>query len=99
MLLVLAQAVHAQEANGAAVFNESCATCHGDNASDSRAAKLGVLRLQAAESVLQVLTTGVMRSQAARLNPSEGPRGVVRRRDGRCSDLRVLHVPRKPLGD
>jgi polyvinyl alcohol dehydrogenase (cytochrome) len=71
MLLLLAQASYAQEANGAAVFNESCAACHGDNTADARAPKLDALRLQAAESVLQVLTTGVMRTQASRLNPSE----------------------------
>src|SRR5262245_52362154 len=66
----LAQPVHAQQPNGQAVFNEHCASCHGD-APDARAPKLDVLRVQAAESVLQVLTTGVMRTQAARLNPSE----------------------------
>src|SRR5262245_52540262 len=76
MLLLFAQAGYAQEANGAAVFNESCAACHGDNTADARAPKLEALRLQAAESVLQVLTTGVMRTQASRLNPSE-VRGVA----------------------
>ena len=67
---LIAQPVHAQQPNGQAVFNENCASCHAD-APDARAPKLDALRVQAAESVLQVLTTGVMRTQAARLNPSE----------------------------
>src|SRR6187455_2924883 len=66
----LAQPVYAQQPNGQAVFNESCASCHG-GAPDARAPNLDALRVQAAESVLQVLTTGVMRTQAARLNPTE----------------------------
>ena len=42
---------------------KNCASCHGD-APDSRAPKLDALRVQAAESVLQALTAGVMRTQA-----------------------------------
>jgi polyvinyl alcohol dehydrogenase (cytochrome) len=61
----------AQEANGETVFNQSCAVCHADNVSGSRATKLDGLRLQAPASVVEVLTTGVMRAQAQRLNPSE----------------------------
>jgi polyvinyl alcohol dehydrogenase (cytochrome) len=68
--IVLVQGVLAQQPNGEAVFNESCASCHGSGL-DARAPKLDLLRVQAPESVLQVLTTGVMRTQAARLNPSE----------------------------
>jgi polyvinyl alcohol dehydrogenase (cytochrome) len=56
---------------GERVFNSTCANCHGPNAPASSAPKMDILRLQAPESVLAVLTTGVMRSQAQRLNPAE----------------------------
>ena len=65
----------AQEANGETVFNQSCAVCHADNVSGSRATKLDGLRLQAPVSVVEVLTTGVMRAQAQRLESF---------RDSRC---------------
>jgi polyvinyl alcohol dehydrogenase (cytochrome) len=67
---LLAQPVSAQQADGEAVFKNSCASCHG-NVLDARAPTLDSLRLQAPESVVQALTTGVMRSHASRLNPSE----------------------------
>ena len=70
MSALFARPVNAQQPSGQAVFNENCASCHGD-APDARAPKLDALRVQTAESVLQVLTAGVMRTQAARLNPSE----------------------------
>jgi polyvinyl alcohol dehydrogenase (cytochrome) len=57
---------------GESVFNQACITCHGANApAESRAPKLDSLRLQTPESVLAVLTSGVMRAQAQRLNPAE----------------------------
>jgi polyvinyl alcohol dehydrogenase (cytochrome) len=68
---LLAQPASAQQPDGEAVFKESCATCHSESAADARAPKLESLRLQAPESVVQALTSGVMRSQASRLNPSE----------------------------
>src|SRR5262245_58082650 len=71
LMTVLAPGAYAQEANGEAVFKDACVACHGDGAPESRAPKLEGLRQQAAASVLDALTTGVMRSQASRLNPSE----------------------------
>ena len=69
VLVLTAAPVHAQQPDGKAVFNESCAACHNESVADSRAPNRESLRLQAAESAVQALTTGVMRSQASRLNP------------------------------
>jgi mono/diheme cytochrome c family protein len=65
------RAARAQEADGRAVFNQACAACHADPGQGSRAPRLEALREQAAASVLDALTRGVMRTQAQRLNPSE----------------------------
>jgi polyvinyl alcohol dehydrogenase (cytochrome) len=65
------QTAAAQEANGQSVYEQACAACHADPAPESRAPGLEGLRQQAATSVLDALTTGVMRAQAQRLNPSE----------------------------
>ena len=64
------QTAAAQEANGQSVYEQACAACHADPAPESRAPRLEGLRQQAATSVLDALTTGVMRAQAQRLNPS-----------------------------
>ena len=61
----------AQEADGKAVFDDVCAACHGEGSPEPRAPKLEGLRLQASASVFETLTTGVMRTQTTRLNPSE----------------------------
>lgn len=65
------RAVRAQEANGQEVFNQACAACHSAPAPGSRAQNLESLREQAPTAVLEALTTGSMRPQAQRLNPSE----------------------------
>jgi polyvinyl alcohol dehydrogenase (cytochrome) len=66
-----ARAARAQEADGQAVFTQSCASCHVSVGSNSPAPGLEALREEAVASVLEALTTGVMRPQAQRLNPSE----------------------------
>ena len=69
--LVSSNAALGQEANGAAVFSQSCVSCHGGQSSIQAAPRLDALRLQQATSVFDTLTSGVMRAQAQRLNPSE----------------------------
>lgn len=59
----------AQPADGARIFTERCATCHG--ASDSRAPALETKRARTPQAVLESLMTGAMRPQGARLSGAE----------------------------
>jgi polyvinyl alcohol dehydrogenase (cytochrome) len=70
-LVLLAKAAAGQEVDGAGVFEQTCAGCHGARSSMDRAPKLEALRLQQPRFVVDTLTAGVMRAQAQRLNPSE----------------------------
>jgi polyvinyl alcohol dehydrogenase (cytochrome) len=69
--LIGSNAAFGQEADGASVFVQNCAACHGAQSSVQTAPKLDALRLQQPAFVFDALTTGVMRAQAQRLNPSE----------------------------
>src|SRR5215471_4926556 len=54
---------------GAALYQERCAACH-DNPQD-RVPPLFLIRRRAAEDVIQTLTTGVMKQQAAGLTADQ----------------------------
>ncbi|HJQ22267.1 MAG TPA: PQQ-binding-like beta-propeller repeat protein [Blastocatellia bacterium] len=56
-------------AEGAALYNERCGVCH-DNPQD-RVPPLFLIRRRAAEDVIQTLTTGVMKQQAAGLSADQ----------------------------
>src|SRR5689334_5976028 len=56
-------------AEGAALYKERCAVCH-DNPQD-RIPPLFLIRRRAAEDVIQTLTTGVMKQQAASLSADQ----------------------------
>ena len=60
----------AQEANGAAVFEQSCLTCH-TGAVDSRAPSPDALGQRSPEAILDALMNGVMRLQGSRLSGAE----------------------------
>ena len=62
--------LQAQPVDGAAVFAQNCASCHGAQGLE-RAPKLEMLRLLEPKFVLDTLATGAMRIQGLRLNPSE----------------------------
>src|SRR5215831_19971541 len=59
----------ASSPEGAALYQERCAVCH-DNPQD-RVPPLFLIRRRAAEDVIQTLTTGVMRQQAAGLSADQ----------------------------
>src|SRR5438067_9943752 len=72
MLIILAvTAVLAQTAppTGAAVFENSCATCHAGN--DPRTPTEAVLKQKTPQSILDALTTGVMRPQGSDLSDAD----------------------------
>src|SRR5262249_58689648 len=63
------QQTSATSPEGAALYRERCAFCH-DNPQD-RIAPLFLIRRRAAEDVIQTLTAGVMRQQAAGLSADQ----------------------------
>ena len=73
MLRVSAAAVSAsaQTADGAAVFDRACASCHAQPAADSRAPNRDVLGQLAPESILTALTVGNMFRQGAEITDAE----------------------------
>ena len=66
-----ARPVFAQAADGAAVFQQACATCHLQPAPDSRAPSREVLAQLAPETILTALTTGNMFRQGSALSDAE----------------------------
>jgi polyvinyl alcohol dehydrogenase (cytochrome) len=58
-------------ADGAAVFQKACASCHLQPAADSRAPGRDVLALVAPEAIITTLTTGTMFRQGAELTDAE----------------------------
>jgi polyvinyl alcohol dehydrogenase (cytochrome) len=60
----------AQSPDGAALFRQSCASCHNGSA-ESRAPAPEALRLRAPQAIVESLVTGAMRSQGARLSGAE----------------------------
>src|SRR5262249_45019118 len=63
------QQTSATSPEGAALYRERCAVCH-DNPQD-RIPPLFLIRRRAAEDVIQTLTAGVMRQQAAGLSADQ----------------------------
>ena len=62
--------VRAQQADGAQVFTQSCASCH-TGAPDSRAPALDALKARTPQAVIESLMTGAMRPQGSRLSGPE----------------------------
>ena len=60
----------AQSPDGAAVFKQSCVSCHNGSA-ESRAPSPEALRPRAPQAIVESLVTGAMRSQGARLSGAE----------------------------
>ena len=60
----------AQSPDGAALFKQSCASCH-DGSVESRAPTPEALRPRAPQAIVESLVTGAMRSQGARLSGAE----------------------------
>ena len=61
----------AQTADGAAVFDKACASCHLQPAADSRAPNREALRQLAPETMVTALTTGSMFRQGSALTDAE----------------------------
>jgi polyvinyl alcohol dehydrogenase (cytochrome) len=59
-----------QPADGAQIFQRSCATCH-NGAPESRAPSLESLRSRTPQAVIESLVTGAMRPQGARMSGAE----------------------------
>ena len=55
----------------AAIFEESCARCHGASADDNRAPDRDALRQQTPEAILDALTTGSMTVNARQLSADQ----------------------------
>jgi polyvinyl alcohol dehydrogenase (cytochrome) len=70
LVAALAPPAFAQSPNGAAVFKQSCLTCHSD-AADSRAPSPVALGQRSPEAIVDVLMNGVMRLQGSRLSGAE----------------------------
>src|SRR6185436_4274143 len=60
----------AQSPDGAAVFKQSCASCHS-GAADSRAPAPDALRPRSPQSIVESLVNGAMRAQGARMSGAE----------------------------
>jgi polyvinyl alcohol dehydrogenase (cytochrome) len=73
LLLTLAAALqaHAQDADGASVYQRACASCHADPAADSRAPRRELLAEFAPEAILTTLTNGKMFRQGSELTDTE----------------------------
>jgi polyvinyl alcohol dehydrogenase (cytochrome) len=70
LLQVLWTSVWAQVPNGAALFKQSCVTCHSGEA-NSRAPSLDSLHSRSPEAIVDALTNGAMRTQGSRLSGPE----------------------------
>src|SRR5262249_26871092 len=68
-VLVLPSSAFAQAPNGAALFNDHCATCHA--AGDQRTPSVAALRQRTPEAILDALLTGAMRQQGSELTDAE----------------------------
>jgi polyvinyl alcohol dehydrogenase (cytochrome) len=64
----LTVSICAQVPNGAALFKQSCHTCHSEN---SRAPSLDSLRSKSPEAIVDALVNGAMRLQGSRLSGAE----------------------------
>ena len=71
MTVVPAGSAFAQAPDGAAVFQQACASCHLQPAADSRAPSREVLAQLAPETILTALTTGNMFRQGSALSDAE----------------------------
>src|SRR5690242_9250227 len=58
-----------QSSAGAALYKQKCAVCHGQP--QERVPPLFLIRRRSAEDVIQTLTTGPMKQQAAGLSPEQ----------------------------
>jgi polyvinyl alcohol dehydrogenase (cytochrome) len=67
----LAPCAFAQTPDGAAVFKQSCASCHTASPADSRTPSENALRALAPDAILTALTTGPMRIQGASLTDAQ----------------------------
>jgi len=70
VLLLVAARASAQSADGAAVFKQSCASCH-NGAAESRAPAPDALRPRSPQAIVESLVNGAMRAQGARLSGVE----------------------------
>ncbi|MCP5145030.1 MAG: c-type cytochrome, partial [Gammaproteobacteria bacterium] len=66
VLVLAAQTVHAQHEDGAAIYDQHCATCHA-MPPDKTIPPRAVLAAMAPNAVVEALTTGNMRVQGAPL--------------------------------
>ena len=71
LVCIAATPAGAETPDGAALFQRTCATCHADTASDSRAPSLSLLQPRTPESIIEALVTGAMRVQGSRLSGAE----------------------------
>jgi len=69
--LVTPAAAGAQQADGAAVYERACASCHANPAADSRAPRREMLAQFAPEAMLTSLTNGKMFRQGSELTEAE----------------------------
>jgi len=70
VVMLLAVPAWAQSPDGAAVFKQSCASCH-TGAADSRAPAPDALRPRSPQAIVESLVNGAMRAQGARLSGVE----------------------------
>jgi polyvinyl alcohol dehydrogenase (cytochrome) len=71
MFVAVASATAQSTADGAAVFEKACASCHAQPAPDSRALDRETLQQLAPEAILTALTVGNMFRQGAELTDTE----------------------------
>lgn len=89
--------------DGASIFQARCATCH-TSSGDPRVPTAGSLRQRAPESIVEALTTGIMRQQGAELGPAER-RAVAEYLSGRAvasgpsADASLGRCPTQPRFD
>jgi hypothetical protein len=69
-LQALTMSICAQVPNGAALFKQSCNTCHSGE-ENSRAPSLDSLRSKSPEAIVDALVNGAMRLQGSRLSGAE----------------------------
>src|SRR5262245_18814799 len=81
-------AMAGQAPNGARVFDDHCASCHA-NSTDARVPTTAALRQRSPESIVEALTTGLMRQQGSELNAAERS-AVAEFLAGRASGSPVL---------
>src|SRR5262245_36131078 len=70
LLILFALGLAQAPANGQAIFEHTCATCH-TAAGDSRTPSAASLRQRTPEAIIQALTSGPMREQGADLTDAE----------------------------